>query len=155
MKNGCSTLQRSGVRSVPYTMLSWSLSKLLMVRTRLAIRMPYRQLCQRHCLFVLMTMLDTITLRIQSHVMTSITEKKRKSHSTLSFLTRLQKVGYLIRLSISHSLVLVSGKVYSCAIWLVPSSCKAETYSTLHLKWQRKKLLSELMPTSLTSRSNS
>ena len=31
------------------------------VRTRLVIRMPYRQLCQRHCLFVLMTMLDTIT----------------------------------------------------------------------------------------------
>ena len=62
-------------------------------------------------------------------------------------LTILQKVVSLIRLSMSHLLVLVSGKVYSCAIWLAPPSCKGVTFSMLHLRWQKKKLLNELMQT--------
>ena len=41
----------------------------------------------------------------------------------------------------------VSGKVYSCATWLVPHSHRGATFSILHVRWQRKKLLNELTQT--------
>ena len=69
--------------------------------------------------------------------------------------TRLQKVDYLARLSMSHLLVQVSESLYSCAMLLVPVLCRGETFSISHLKWQKRKLLNELTATSSTSRSNS
>jgi len=45
-------------------------------------------------------------------------------------LTILRKVGSLTRLLISHLLVQVSGKVYSCATWLAPSCSRTER--TIH-----------------------
>ena len=58
---------------------------------------------------------------------------------------KARKVVSLTRLSVSLLLVQVSGNLYSCAIALVPRSLRAGTYSTLHVKWQRRKLLNELM----------
>ena len=55
-----------------------------------------------------------------------------------------RKVVSLTRLLTSHLLVQVSGSLYSCATWLAPSCCKDGTYYTLHVKWQKKKLLNEL-----------
>ena len=69
---------------------------------------------------------------------------EKKSPLIWRSLIILQKAVSLIRLSTSLLLVQVSGKVYSCAMWLVPVSQRARTFSTLHVKWQRRKLLNEL-----------
>ena len=74
-------------------------------------------------------------------------KKEEKFHLIWSILTKLLKVVYLTRLLISHLLVRVSGSLYSCAILLAPCCSKDGTYSTLQWKWQRKKLLNELMQT--------
>jgi hypothetical protein len=72
-------------------------------------------------------------------------KEKKKLNLILNILTKLRKVGSLIKLSISHLLVRVSGNLYSCAMWLAPSCSKDGTFSTLQWKWQKKKLLNELM----------
>ena len=74
-------------------------------------------------------------------------KKKTKSNLIWNTLIKLPKVVYLIRLLTSHLLVRVSGSLYSCAIMLAPCCSKGGTYSTLQWKWQRKKLLNELMQT--------
>ena len=72
----------------------------------------------------------------------------------LEYLNKITKGGLPSKTLTSLLLERVSGKVYSCAIWLVPPSCKARTYSILHLKWQRRRLLNELTQTSWTLTSN-
>ena len=96
---------------------------------------------------------DTTTWQITTNAMTSITSRKNESPSGLSTSTRLRKVASLIRLSMSLWLVQASGKVYSCAQWLAPSSSKGRTFSILHLRWQKSELLNELTRTSSTSTS--
>jgi len=50
--------------------------------------------------------------------------------------------------------VSLSEKVSLCAMLLLPSYYKAGTFSTSLLKWRRRELLSELMPTYSASQSN-
>ena len=91
--------------------------------------------------------IDTITLNKQKTDMISTTARKKRSRLTLISLTSLQKVVSLTRLSTSLLLVQASGNLYSCAMRLLPRSLRTTTFSTLHVKWQRRKLLSELTQT--------
>ena len=73
--------------------------------------------------------------------------KEEKVPFDLEKLTSLPKVVSLTRLSMSLLLERASASLYSCAIALVPHSQKGTTYSILHVRWQRKKLLNELTQT--------
>ena len=72
--------------------------------------------------------------------MTFTTSKKKASALVSNTLTRLQKVAYLIRLSISLLLVLGSESLYSCAHLLAPSSSKERTSSTSHLEMAEERI---------------
>lgn len=81
--------------------------------------------------------------------------KEEKIPFDIDYFNKITKGGLPNKtLSTSHLLVRASGSLYSCATALVPVSCRGGTYSTLHLRWQRRRLLSELTPTFWTSRSN-
>ncbi|BCV08314.1 MAG: hypothetical protein CM15mL5_0770 [uncultured marine virus] len=74
-------------------------------------------------------------------------KKKKRLNLISNTLTKLPKAVYLIRLLTSHLLVRVSGNLYSCAMLLAPCCSKGGTYSILQWRWQRRKLLNELMQT--------
>ena len=123
-KNGCMILQRNGAKNVRSISLSWRASRLQMGKTRHALRMLSLLSCRKHLEFVLMIMLDTTTYWTRTTGMTTITERKKRFPSISNISTRSQKVVSLIKLSTSLLLVRASGSLYSCAMSLVPASCK-------------------------------
>ena len=75
--------------------------------------------------------------------MPSITEKKKKIPFDLEYFNKITKGGLpnkTLNIALAGTGV---ASLYSC---VVRASCKA-TYSTLHVKWQKKKLLNELTQT--------
>jgi len=86
-------------------------------------------------------------LKTMRNVMTFIIVKKIRSSLIWNISTKSQRVVSLIRLSTSLWLARVLGNRYSCAMWLVPSYCKAGPFSISLLKWQRNELRKGLMQT--------